>query len=257
VAGFAAKAIPDTVFDLDYAAGVVYAAGEFGKIGTAPPAANLDEVGNAAGFHSTTGAWTGWKADANKKVESIVVAGNSVFIGGNFDTVKGQARDRLARLNVNGNLETTNYGVLAARPFDLAASTDGATLYAAFGPGPAASGTGNRITSFNAVSGAVNFNNNNLKGNGEAVELVGSTLYAGFLGGYDSTTAPLPLNPANYRLLTISGNNQVGTFQPTVAAPSPASGVFDLAQGNGRFVAVGDFTAVGNTPNLRGLAIFV
>ena len=56
-----------------FADGVVYAAGEFGKIG-APPAGNQNYVGNAAGFNPTTGAWTGWFAGANSKVESIAVS---------------------------------------------------------------------------------------------------------------------------------------------------------------------------------------
>ena len=34
------------------------------------------------------------------------------------------------------------------------------------------------------------------------------------------------------------------------------NGVYDLAQGSNRMVAVGDFTAIGTTTNLRGLAIF-
>ena len=32
--------------------------------------------------------------------------------------------------------------------------------------------------------------------------------------------------------------------------------MFDLAQGNDRLVAVGDFTSIGTTANLHGLAIF-
>ncbi len=48
-------------------------------------------------------------------------------------------------------------------------------------------------------------------------------------------------------------NTQITAFQPAVAA---TGGVFDLAQGSNRMVAVGDFTAIGTTTNLRGLAIF-
>ena len=90
--------------------------------------------------------------------------------------------------------------------------------------------------------------------------MIGTNLFAGFLGGYDNAAAPLPLNPSNYRLLGINPANPVNTqitaFQPQVVAASPDNGVFDLAQGSNRMVAVGDFTAIGTTTNLRGLAIF-
>ena len=46
---------------------------------------------------------------------------------------------------------------------------------------------------------------------------------------------------------------QLPNFQPAVVA---TNGVYDLAQGSNRMVAVGDFTAIGTTTNLRGLAIF-
>jgi hypothetical protein len=255
------------VLDLDYANGVVYAAGEFGKIG-APPAGNQNYVGNAAGFNSTSGVWTGWFAGADSKVESIAVSGSSVFIGGNFGQVKkpdqataGTARDRLAKLDTTGagTLSSVNYGTVGARAFDLA-SPDGQTLYAAIGPAAGATGLGNRITSF-GPTGAENWHNANLKGNGEAVEIVGGTLFAGFLGGYDNPSSPLPLLPASYRVLGINPaisnvNSQITSFQPAVAAATPDNGVYDLAQSTDRLVAVGDFTSVGNTAGLHGVAIF-
>ena len=253
---------------MHFAGGVLYAAGEFGKIG-APPAGNQNYVGNAAGFNPTTGTWNGWFAGANSKVEAITVSpdNTAVYIGGNFTEVKkpsqqaaGQARDRLARLTAGapGNLVAGfNAGALGARPFDLAVSANNASLYAAIGTGPGAAGAGDRIINFNTADGTQAWNNNNLQGNGEAVEVIGTNLFAGFLGGYNNAAAPLPLNPNNYRLLGINPangvNTQITAFQPAVAA---ADGVFDLAQGSNRMVAVGDFTSIGTTTNLRGLAIF-
>jgi hypothetical protein len=268
---FAPKAPQERVLDMHFANGVLYAAGEFGKLG-APPAGNQIYVGNAAGFNPTTGAWSGWFAGASSKVESITVSpdNTAVYIGGNFLEVKkptqaaaGTARDRLARLTAAppGNLVAAfNAGALGARPYDLAVSANNASLYAAIGTGPGAAGAGNRIINFNTADGTQAWNNNNLRGNGEAVEVIGANLFAGFLGGYDNPSAPLPLNPSNYRLLGInpanSVNTQITAFQPQVAAASPDNGVFDLAQGSNRMVAVGDFTAIGTTTNLRGLAIF-
>jgi hypothetical protein len=271
IAAFAPKAPQAPVLDMHFANGVLYAGGEFGKLG-APPAGNQIYVGNAAGFNPTTGAWNGWFAGTNSKVEAITVSpdNTAVYIGGNFTEVKkpsqqvaGTARDRLARLQTAapGNLVAAfNAGVLGARPYDLAVSANNASLYAAIGTGPGAAGAGNRIINFNAADGTQAWNNNNLRGNGEAVEVIGANLFAGFLGGYDNPSAPLPLNPSNYRLLGINPangiNTQITAFQPQVVSASPDNGVFDLTQGSNRMVAVGDFTVIGTTTNLRGLAIF-
>jgi hypothetical protein len=266
IAAFAPKAPQQPVLDMHYANGVLYAGGEFGKIG--PQGPTSDYVGNAAGFNATTGAWTGWFAGASSKVESITVSpdNTAVYIGGNFTEVKkpdqatpGNNRDRLARLTTAapGNLVAAfDAGVLGARPYDLAVSANNASLYAAIGTGPGAAGAGNRIINFNTANGTQAWNNDNLQGNGEAVEVIGANLYAGFLGGYDGG---LLLNPNNYRLLGINPANAninaqvLPNFQPSVVA---TNGVYDLAQGSNRMVAVGDFTAIGTTTNLRGLAIF-
>jgi hypothetical protein len=254
IGGFAPKTIPGPIMDLDFASGVVYAGGNFGRIGD-PPAGLQDIVGNAAGFLASTGAWNGWSAGSDGVVEAIDVAGSSVFVGGNFGMVKGQARDRLAKLSATapGTFDNTfDAGVLTARARDLA-SPDGSTLYIAMGPAVGGSGTGNRFMALNATGGQI-WSNSNLQGNAESVELIGTTVFGGFLGGY---AGGLPLNPGNYRLLGLnSANGQVTPFQPAVAAAAKPNGVFDTAQGSNRMVAVGDFTGNGSTVNLRGLAIF-
>ena len=87
------------------------------------------------------------------------------------------------------------------------------------------------------------------------------------LGGYDDGTGPLALAPAQYRTLgidfSVNPSNPghvptgvAGAFDPATNVPNIDSGVFDLTQGANRLVAVGDFTSVGSTGNLHGLAIF-
>jgi hypothetical protein len=254
VVGFAPRTIPGAIMDLDYAGGVVYAGGDFGKIGD-PPVGLQTDVGNAAGFLASNGNWSGWSAGADKIVEAITVSGGKVFIGGNFASVKGNTLDRLAKLSAAspGAVDATfNAGVLTARARDLV-SPDGSTLYVAMGPAVGGSGTGNRFMALNATGGQI-WSNNNLQGNAESVELIGSTLFGGFLGGY---AGGLPLQPGNYRLLGLNtANGQVTPFQPAVVAAAKPNGVFDSAQGSNRLVVVGDFTAIGTTGNLHGLAIF-
>src|SRR5690606_11798880 len=47
----------------------------------------------------------GWAASFNSRVEALAVNGNTLYVGGYFSGVSGQARSRMAALNApNGNL---------------------------------------------------------------------------------------------------------------------------------------------------------
>ena len=144
-------------------------------------------------------------------------------------------------------------GVVGARVFDIAVDPSNEdNVFVALGPKsgtnpPPPTGAGNRFVLFNGAGGAT-WNDNGPDGDGQAVELIGSILYAGFHGGWngDSTKRLEGLNASNGGL---SG------FAPSTGG---VLGVFDLAQApvSGRFVAVGDFKNMGNTNNLHGVAIF-
>ena len=84
----------------DFAGGVLYAAGDFGKIG-APPAGNQNYVGNAAGFNAHHGCLDHAGSPARAaKVESITVSpdGTAVFIGGNFPRSRSRPGDARRQL---------------------------------------------------------------------------------------------------------------------------------------------------------------
>jgi hypothetical protein len=278
VGAFAPKTIPAQVNDLAYDSvhGIVYAAGEFGKLGVAPPASNLDYVGNAAGFNATSGAWTKWFAGASSPVNSIAVStnGSNVWIGGKFSEVKkpdqataGSARVSIAKISGGpsgtvGTLDSIDYGLSLVTPTDLAVNpADNASLFAAIGTGSA--GTGHRVISFDAT-GVTTWDDNNFKGNAQALEVVGTRLYEGFLGGYQDGTGTLTLNPAQYRVLAVDPSVGPGNlnhfprpnFGAPVVTPAPTSGVFDVTSGKNQLVVVGDFTSMGTTTNLHGVAIF-
>ena len=101
---------------------------------------------------------------------------------------------------------------------------------------------------FNGTGGAT-WDDNGPDGDGQAVELIGSILYAGFHGGWNGDTQP-----------SASQGLNASTGGPRRFAPSTGGvlGVFDLAQApaSGRFVAVGDFKNMGATNKLNGVAIF-
>jgi hypothetical protein len=246
------------VLTLAFQSGVIYAGGDFGKIGNSvpntPPAV---DVGNAAGFDSTTGAYTGWHAGADKKVDSIAVSPSWVYIGGAFNTVGVAAHDRLAKLAVgSGAVQSVSYGtlspgVISARPLDIAVDPNNQDqIFVAIGPKqgpptPPPAGAGSRFVFFNAAGGQI-WHDEGPDGDGQAVEPIGGTVYEGFLGGYNGN--------GGLRVLGANAANGSVTWSPAAVA---AQGVFDLTQGSNRLVAVGDFTTLGTTSGLHGLAIFV
>ena len=246
--------IPDVVYALDYFGGRIYAGGDFSLAGN---------IRKGASFDSGTGAVGTWNAgiDGTGRIESLKVSpsGQWVYLGGAFQSVQGQAHDKLAKLaRTDATVQPAVYGnaapgVIGARVLDLAVNPDNEDqVFVALGPKagtspPPPSGAGNRFVAFNA-NGQADWDDNGPDGDGQAVELIGSILYAGFHGGWNG-------DPSK-RLLGLTASTGATTaFAP---ATNGILGVFDLAQAasSGRLVAVGDFKDMGNTHNLHGVAIF-
>jgi hypothetical protein len=253
VPGFNPPAIPKVALALDYsgANGNVYVGGDF----TLPGQGTAHSKG--ASFNHVTGAYTGWNPDADARIESLDLSPNGqwVFVGGNFASVGGAAHDKIARTAAsNGAVASTVYGgnQINAHIYGLAVDIDSLSPFAATGPvSPVGSGGsgGNKLISYSATGSETwrkAFN-----GDAQAVILLGSTVYVGFHGGYGCTT-PTASGCAK-RLLGFGKNGSGPTFSPNT---NGIIGVRGLAAGANRLVAVGDFTAMGSTKKLHGLAIF-
>ena len=246
--------IPDLVYALDYFGGRIYAGGDFSLAGN---------IRKGASFDSGTGAVGTWNPgiDGTGRIESLKVtpSGQWVYIGGAFQSVQGQAHDKLAKLaRTDATVQPVVYGnaapgVIGARVLDIAVNPNNEDqVFVALGPKagtnpPPPNGAGNRFVAFNA-NGQADWDDNGPDGDGQAVELIGSILYAGFHGGWNG-------DPSK-RLLGLTASTGATTaFAP---ATNGILGVFDLAQAasSGRLVAVGDFKDMGSTHNLHGVAIF-
>ena len=97
----------------------------------------------------------------------------------------------------------------------------------------------------------------------QAVELIGTTVYFGILRRLRRRQRPAGLASDQYRRcgidFSVAENGHVRRRRRCLIRhdwSTSTAGVFDLTQGAGRLVAVGDFTSVGTTGNLHGLAIF-
>jgi hypothetical protein len=253
VPGFNPPAIPKVALALDYsgANGNVYVGGDF----TLPSQGTAHSKG--ASFNHISGAYTGWNPDADARIESLDLSPNGqwVFVGGNFASVGGAAHDKIARTSAtNGAVASTVYGgnQINAHIYGLAVDVDSLSPFAATGPvSPVGSGGngGNKLISYSAT-GAERWRKA-FNGDAQAVIALGTTVYVGFHGGYGCTTPTAP--GCAKRLLGFNKNGSGPTFSPDT---NGIIGVRGLAAGANRLVAVGDFTAMGSTKKLHGLAIF-
>jgi hypothetical protein len=124
-------------------------------------------------------------------------------------------------------------------------------ITAAVGAAIGMSGTGRRMVSFSGNTPILN--DVNPKGDVNGVELIGGLDFFGMSKGYATNSGP--------NLVGVDPTQAVGSanYMPfATTAAGGLQGILDLAQsaGGARLVAVGDFTSVGTTGSLHGVAIF-
>jgi hypothetical protein len=262
ITAFNAPTIPvgKPVGALDYSGGKVYVGGDF-SVG-APVSGK-----KGMSVNSTTGAQGSWNPNvtdvtSGATINALKVSpnGQSVFIGGKFDTVGGQTHDDLAKTSAStGAVSSVQYGAnggvpghMDARVLSIAVDPDNTTIYVAAGPTePQGSGLngGNKLYRF-AADGTPAWQKV-FNGDNQAVVLTSGTLYTGFHGGFGCTVATAP--GCKLRVLGFTTGGAQTSFSPNSGG---LLGVRGLAVGGNRLVAVGDFSNMGSTGKLHGVAIF-
>ncbi len=196
-------------------------------------------VESTATFNPGTGA--------NGEVSVVgVQADGKILLGGSFTTVNGQTRNRLARLNTDGTLESTatfNAGTgPSAAVYGVAFQTDGKILLA--GAFTAVNGqTRNRIARLDA-SGAVEGTATFDPGTGANNTVYSAALQADgkiLLGGIFTTVNAQTRNRI-VRLNTDGTLESTATFNPGTGANGEISAV--CVQADGKILLGGAFTSV-------------
>ena len=161
----------NTVYALAAKSGVVYAGGSFTAVRPPGAAEGTNETTRTylAAFNASTGALiTGFNVSLNGQVRALALSpdGNSLYIGGQFTTVGGQTRQRIAKVNATtGALDTAFQANASATVTALDATSSSVYLGGDFNTVKSTSRTrlakvsassGNVDTSFNApVDGRV------------------------------------------------------------------------------------------------------
>ena len=135
-----------------------YVAGQFTSVRPAGSAAGTGEVtrNHVAAFNVQTGALLPWDPNANNTVQSLVVSGSNVYMGGLFTTVGGHNDQRLAEVDAtSGAANTTFKGSTNAQVMDIALS--GGVLYAGgeFTQAGSANAVRSHLAAFDPTTGAV------------------------------------------------------------------------------------------------------
>lgn len=142
---FAACSRPAEVFALALAGPLVYVGGLFSQAGGK---SRFD----VAAIDASTGVPTGWNpagSDFPESVRALAVNGSTVYVGGSFTAIGGQASDGLAAIDAATGLNE-GWNPPAVVAWALAIEPDG-TLAAGNGPGFAVYGPGGQITVTNAL----------------------------------------------------------------------------------------------------------
>ncbi|MFN0279866.1 MAG: hypothetical protein ACKVRN_14905 [Pyrinomonadaceae bacterium] len=187
-------------------------------------------------------ALDGFDPNANGIVEVVVVQPDGkILIGGDFTVVKGISRNRIARLNPDGTLDSLfdpdSSGFVSA----IALQSDGKILAGGGFNGVNSIGgqTRNRIARLDAVTGQADSFNPNADGfvHSIAVQADGQILVGGDFGNIGAQ--------ARNRIARLNPNGTVDSFNPSFGGLQV---VVIVLQADGKILVGGTFGSIGGQP---------
>ncbi len=227
----------------------LYVGGDFTQLNSPVVARNYIALVNA-----TTGVVDAtWNPNANNAVYALSITGTTLYTGGIFNNIGGQARDRIAALNSTGtgtattwNANTATSGVYTLTSSASSIYAGGAFTYAGLNDrryiARLQKSTGN-LSVWSAGSTSTLTPNNIVR----ALLLDGTTLFAG--GDFTSVNNPATTRNRLASFSTATNSNNVTAFNPNMN-----NSVYSFGSGGGILYVGGVFTAVSATTRSRAAA---
>ena len=183
----------------------VYVGGSFTTIDDG----NGVQIRNRLAAIGTDGTLGSWDPDADNSVSTLVVAGSTIYAGGNFTTVGSEGRGRIAAIGTDGTLyNTTPYANSNVR----ALAVSGNTIYMGGGFSQINGQTRNRLAAI-TTDGTLTSWNPNSNGAVKALAVSDNIVYA---GGSFSTIG----GESRLSLAAIGTNGTLSSWDPQVAGLS-------------------------------------
>lgn len=175
----AAPSFNGSVYAVATSGNVVYVGGNFTA---AVVGGKLIPRQRLAAVDASTGTLLGWSPSADRTVRAIAINGSQVWIGGDFQTVNGESRDSIARLDgTSGALDPMRHKVTGGAPRALAVG-HGRIYMAGLFTGIDGASRGN-VAAFDAVTGTLSGWAPRADYLVEAVAVTGNRVYLG--GAFD------------------------------------------------------------------------
>ncbi len=229
------KATNAPVRALAVSGSTVYAGGDFTSIGG-------QDRNQIAALDATTGATTAWNPNAiggTRAVHALAVSGSTVYAGGAFTSIGGQARRGIAAL------DATSGGAIGWNPHAeggvLALAVSGTTVYAGGQFSSIGGSTRNKIAALDPTTGELTAWNPNANGRVRTLAISGSTVYAG--GNFTSIGGQ-----TRNRIAALNATSGAATgWNPNASNPANPgfTDVFALRVSGPTVYAGGDFTSIG------------
>jgi trimeric autotransporter adhesin len=222
----------DVVMALAVGGSTVYAGGLFTSIGN-------EQRNRIAALDATTGAATAWDPNATSDIiyiSALAVSGSTLYVGGNFYSIGGQARNFIAALDAATGSATSWDPNANGMVFAIAMS--GSTIYVGGDFQNIGGQDRNFIAALDAATGTATDWNPNADHDLSALAVSGSTVYAGghfsSIGGQSrSFIAALDATTGAATAWSVSLNNEVSAVAVT-GSTVYAGGLFTSTGGQAR-----------------------
>lgn len=160
-------------------------------------AGNIFTVGsvtrNGIAQINSAGQLTSWNPNANGTINTLYRVGTTIYVGGDFTTIGGQARNRIAALSLSTGLATSWNPNANGTVKKIIANTTGTVIYVGGTYTTIGGQSRNNIAAIDATTGLATSWNPNANNTVNTMMLNGTTLYAGgpftSIGGQSRTNA--------------------------------------------------------------------